>query len=60
MLEQAQALQAAGCFSIVLECIPAPIAAAVTAALRIPTIGIGAGPLTSGQVRERCDGMADT
>jgi hypothetical protein len=51
VLNQAKALQASGCFAIVLECIPAPIAAAVTKALRIPTIGIGAGPQCSGQVR---------
>jgi ketopantoate hydroxymethyltransferase len=51
VMQRALALQDAGCFSIVLECIPAPIAAAVTRALSIPTIGIGAGPATSGQVR---------
>ncbi|WIA10720.1 hypothetical protein OEZ85_010894 [Tetradesmus obliquus] len=50
VINQAKALQASGCFAIVLECIPAPIAAAVTKALRIPTIGIGAGPQCSGQV----------
>ena len=50
MLDQAKALQAAGCFSLVLECIPGPIAAAITKALKVPTIGIGAGPATSGQV----------
>ncbi|CAI9104072.1 OLC1v1002683C1 [Oldenlandia corymbosa var. corymbosa] len=44
------ALQAAGCFSVVLECVPAPVAAAVTSTLQIPTIGIGAGPFCSGQV----------
>lgn len=46
----AQALEVAGCFAIVLECVPAPVAAAVTSALHIPTIGIGAGPSCSGQV----------
>jgi len=50
VLEHALALQAVGCFSLVLECIPSPIAAAVTSALHIPTIGIGAGPFCSGQV----------
>lgn len=57
MLERALLLQGAGCFSIVLECVPAPIAAAVTRALSIPTIGIGAGPATSGQV---CGGAYET
>jgi hypothetical protein len=52
VINQAKALQDSGCFAIVLECIPAPIAAAVTQALSIPTIGIGAGPQCSGQVRE--------
>jgi ketopantoate hydroxymethyltransferase len=51
VINQAKALQDSGCFAIVLECIPAPIAAAVTEALSIPTIGIGAGPQCSGQVR---------
>lgn len=51
VVETALALQEAGCFSIVLECVPAPVAAAATAALQIPTIGIGAGPFCSGQVR---------
>ncbi|CAI5984518.1 unnamed protein product [Closterium sp. NIES-65] len=46
----ADALQEAGCFAVVLECMPAVVAAAVTAAVDIPTIGIGAGPLCSGQV----------
>lgn len=45
------ALQEAGCFSVVLECVPPPVAAAATSALHIPTIGIGAGPFCSGQVR---------
>eukprot|EP00249_Psilotum_nudum_P019055 c27076_g2_i3 orf=101-1252(-) len=50
VLENALALQEVGCFSIVLECIPSPVAAAITTALRIPTIGIGAGSTCSGQV----------
>jgi 3-methyl-2-oxobutanoate hydroxymethyltransferase len=50
LLQDALALQAAGCFSIVLEAVPAPVAARVTAALEIPTIGIGAGANCDGQV----------
>ena len=59
LLEDALALQEAGCHAIVLECVPDRIAAHVTDMLRIPTIGIGAGPHVSGQVcqlnrRYRC------
>ena len=43
-------LEDAGCFSIVLEKIPAKLAASVTSELKIPTIGIGAGSGTDGQV----------
>ncbi|XP_078431797.1 3-methyl-2-oxobutanoate hydroxymethyltransferase 1, mitochondrial-like [Wolffia australiana] len=50
VVETALALQEAGCFSVVLECVPSPVAAAATSALQIPTIGIGAGPFCSGQV----------
>ena len=50
LLADAQALEAAGCFSIVLEAVPAEVAARVTDALRIPTIGIGSGASCDGQV----------
>ncbi|HLR31060.1 MAG TPA: 3-methyl-2-oxobutanoate hydroxymethyltransferase [Fodinibius sp.] len=50
LLEDARRLQEAGCFSIVLEKIPAVLAQKVTAELSIPTIGIGAGPQCDGQV----------
>jgi 3-methyl-2-oxobutanoate hydroxymethyltransferase len=50
LVEDAQALAEAGCFSIVLEAIPAPIAARITDSVPVPTIGIGAGPDCDGQV----------
>jgi 3-methyl-2-oxobutanoate hydroxymethyltransferase len=50
LYESALALQDAGCFAIVLEAVPAPVAARITEALEIPTIGIGAGADCDGQV----------
>ena len=50
LLEDAKQLQAAGCFSVLLECVPKELAALVTETLDIFTIGIGAGPGCSGQV----------
>ena len=48
--EDARALADAGCFSIVLECVPAALAAEITREIAVPTIGIGAGPSCDGQV----------
>lgn len=50
LIEQAVALEKLGCFSIVLECVPDKIAELITKRLKIPTIGIGAGPNCDGQV----------
>jgi 3-methyl-2-oxobutanoate hydroxymethyltransferase len=50
LISDARALERAGAFSIVLESIPADVAATVTTAVKIPTIGIGAGPDCDGQV----------
>ena len=47
---EAEALQAAGCFSIVFEAIPSAVAEAIMPKMQIPVIGIGAGPATDGQV----------
>jgi 3-methyl-2-oxobutanoate hydroxymethyltransferase len=50
LLADAKALAASGCFAIVLEGVPDVVAAQVTAAVDVPTIGIGAGPACDGQV----------
>ncbi|MEG0798356.1 MAG: 3-methyl-2-oxobutanoate hydroxymethyltransferase [Acidaminococcaceae bacterium] len=50
LLADAKALEAAGAFAIVLECVPAALAAKVTSLLSVPTIGIGAGNGCDGQV----------
>jgi 3-methyl-2-oxobutanoate hydroxymethyltransferase len=50
LLRDARALEAAGCYALVLECIPTELARVITSQLRIPTIGIGAGAHCDGQV----------
>ena len=50
ILEDAKAVEQAGAFAVVLECIPAKLAALITDSIGIPTIGIGAGPHCDGQV----------
>lgn len=50
LTHQAELLEKAGCFSLVLECVPFPLAAQITAKMKIPTIGIGAGMECDGQV----------
>lgn len=50
LLRQARALEAAGVFGLVLECVPDPLAREISAALAVPTIGIGAGSGCDGQV----------
>ena len=50
LLEDALALEAEGCFAVVLEAVPAAVAERVTAALGVPTIGIGSGAACDGQV----------
>ena len=50
LIDDALAVQEAGAFSVVMEMVPAPVAAEITATLRIPTVGIGAGPECDAQV----------
>ncbi len=50
LLRDARALEAAGCYALVLECVPTELARLITAQLAVPTIGIGAGPHCDGQV----------
>jgi 3-methyl-2-oxobutanoate hydroxymethyltransferase len=50
LVADARALEAAGCFALVLEAVPSPVAAEITRRLSIPTIGIGAGAACDGQV----------
>ncbi len=50
LLEEALFLEKAGCFAMVLECVPAPLAELISSRLNVPTIGIGAGPGCDGQV----------
>lgn len=50
LVEQARELERRGCFALVLECVPAALAGRITNLLKIPVIGIGAGPHTDGQV----------
>jgi 3-methyl-2-oxobutanoate hydroxymethyltransferase len=50
IVRDARGLEALGCFSIVLECVPSALAECITSTVGIPTIGIGAGPATDGQV----------
>lgn len=49
VLSDAKAVEEAGAFAVTLECVPAELAAEITAALRIPTVGIGAGPVCDAQ-----------
>jgi len=50
LLKEAQILEELGCFSVVLECVPSDLGQEISETLSIPTIGIGAGPKTDGQI----------
>jgi 3-methyl-2-oxobutanoate hydroxymethyltransferase len=50
LIADARALEAAGVFALVIECVPKDLGTAITAAVRVPTIGIGAGPGCDGQI----------
>ncbi len=50
LIQQAQKLEQSGCFAVVIECVPQHVSQSITKSLTIPTIGIGAGSHTDGQV----------
>ncbi len=50
LVADAVAAESAGAFAVLIECVPQSVAAAINAAVTVPTIGIGAGPATTGQV----------
>jgi 3-methyl-2-oxobutanoate hydroxymethyltransferase len=50
LMEDAQAIEAAGAFALVVECVPTDLARRITETVKIPTIGIGAGPHCDGQI----------
>ena len=58
LLEDAKAVEEAGAFAVVLECVPAALAKLVTESVSIPTIGIGAGADCDGQVLVYADSIA--
>ena len=60
LISEARALEAAGAFAVVLECVPGELGRRVTEALRIPTIGIGSGVECSGQVQVLYDTLGIT
>ena len=60
LFAEAHALEAAGAFAVVLECVPAELGSRVTAELKIPTIGIGSGAGCSGQVQVLYDTLGIT